>query len=67
MPRKKKIEEPKIEELKEDIKGVLETLKTEFSVFKGEEFIRTYSVELHGENAGELAEMYANKIGGIIK
>jgi hypothetical protein len=48
------IEEPKI--------------KTEFSVFNAQgEFVRTYSVERHGVEADKMAEMYAGKIGGIIK
>ncbi len=67
MPRKKvikpieeKIEEPKVEAPKE--------AKTEFSVYNAQgDFIRTYSVEIHGENAGELAQGFSNKINGKIK
>ena len=27
-------------------------------------FVRTYTLEIHGERAGELADMFAGKIGG---
>jgi hypothetical protein len=30
-------------------------------------YARTYSVEVHGENAEDLAEEYAKKIGGKVK
>jgi len=30
-------------------------------------FVRTYSVEVHGENADKLAEQFASKIGGSVK
>ena len=71
MPKKttkkavKKVIEPEIEEVKKA--ETPKEVKKEFSVFNGDTFIRTYSVEIHGENAGELAEMYAAKIGGYVK
>jgi hypothetical protein len=57
MPKKKVIE-PKIEK----------EVKTEFSVFTEQgDFVRTYSVEVHGNEADKLAEMYALKINGQVK
>ena len=31
------------------------------------QFVRTYSVELHGEKTVEYAEQFAKKIGGTVK
>ena len=43
-------------------------LKASFDVFTaGGGFVRTYSVEDHGEDAEELAKQYAAKIGGSVK
>ncbi len=68
MSRKKKVIEPKIEEVKEEVKAPVEEPKNEFSVYNAEsEFVRTYCVEIHGENAGELAKGFALKINGSIK
>lgn len=66
MAKKKKVIEPKIEKI-EEVKEEVKEIKTEFSVFKDGEFVRTYSVEIHGNEADKLAEGYAQKIGGIIK
>jgi hypothetical protein len=29
--------------------------------------VRTYTLDIHGEKAGELAKQYASKIGGSVK
>ena len=43
-------------------------LKAAFDVFTASGgFVRTYSVEVHGEDAEELAKQYAAKIGGSVK
>lgn len=66
--RKKLVEEPKEEKDTEVPVEDENVSQTEFSVFDGKgEFVRTYSIELQGENAKELAEMYAKKIGGNYK
>lgn len=69
MPRKKKVIEPKIEEVIEEVKEeIVETPKTSFDVLNSQgDFVRTYSVEIHGEKAGELAREFAGKINGTIK
>lgn len=42
--------------------------KTEFHVHNSlGTFIRTYTVEIHGEKAGALASEYAGKIGGSVR
>lgn len=42
--------------------------KTEFHVHNSiGTFIRTYSVEIHGPKAGDLAAEYAGKIGGRVE
>lgn len=38
-----------------------------WSVFKADKFIRTYSIEIHGIDAGQLAKQFAEKIGGEVK
>jgi hypothetical protein len=45
-----------------------ERFKEEFTVLNsfGSE-VRTYTVDIHGENAGELAKQYASKIGGSVR
>ena len=57
-----------IKKAKDVIPEVPKVIKESFDVFdeKGM-FIRTYSVEVHGEEAGELAEGYALKINGSVK
>lgn len=51
MPRAKKSEVPETVEV-----------KNEFTIYNERlEAVRKYSVEIHGENAGELAEMFVNK------
>jgi hypothetical protein len=66
MPRKTKVES--VEELDSKIEEALTEPKTEFTVLNpaGAE-IRTYSQELHGERAEELAHEYAGKIGGSVR
>jgi len=73
MPRKKKAVES-AEEVKETVEEVaqvkeVETVETpkEYSVFKNNEFVRTYSLEAHGENFKQLAQGFAQKIGGNLK
>jgi hypothetical protein len=41
--------------------------KTEFSVYQGEELIRTYSLEIHGEDAEKLAHEFAANHGGEVR
>jgi hypothetical protein len=42
--------------------------QTEFVVTNsGGAEVRTYTVDIHGENAGELAKQYASKIGGSVR
>lgn len=77
MPRGKKKEsveelDAKIDEaLAEDVTTpVFETdaAKTEFEVYNSSGgYVRTYSLELHGENAEKLAHQYAGKIGGSVR
>lgn len=50
MARKKEVKE-----------AVSEDVKTSFEVYDGNFLIRTYSIEIHGENAGELAKQFAEK------
>jgi hypothetical protein len=53
-----------IKEAKKAAKGS----KSSFDVYNpGGAFVRTYSVEQHGEDAEELAKKYAKKIGGEIR
>jgi hypothetical protein len=40
--------------------------KTSFAVYNGAELVRTYSVELHGANAEDLAEEFAKHTGFTI-
>lgn len=60
-----------LEKASEGVKNEGElSVKNKSSEFKVEsskgEYIRTYSVEEHGENAGELAQEFANKINGKV-
>lgn len=42
-------------------------VKVQFDVYNVQgTLVRTYSVEQHGENAGELAQEYASKLGGRV-
>jgi hypothetical protein len=42
--------------------------KTSFDVHASDGgYVRTYSVELHGEDAEKLAHQYAGKIGGTVR
>ncbi len=41
--------------------------QTSFTVYKNGNVVRTYSLEDHGEDAGDLAEEYAKKIGGEVR
>lgn len=50
MARKKEVKE-----------AVSEVAKSSFDVYDGNFLIRTYSTEIHGENAGELAKQFAEK------
>jgi hypothetical protein len=46
---------------------VSQETKTSFDVHNRDGgFVRTYSVELHGEDAEKLANQYAGKIGGKV-
>jgi hypothetical protein len=47
-----------VEEAKAKADAEKQAGKTEFSVFRGEELIRTYSVEVHGEEAEALAHEF---------
>lgn len=40
--------------------------QTSFDVYNGAEFVRTYSVEVHGENAEDLAKEFAAHTGFTI-
>lgn len=63
MPRKK-TDEVEAEAPQE----VSKSDKTSFDVHnKDGGFVRTYSLEIHGENAEALANQYATKIGGSVK
>jgi hypothetical protein len=45
-----------------------EVSKTSFDVYTRDGgYVRTYSIELHGENAEALAKQYAGKLGGSVK
>lgn len=82
MPRKKKIEtttehiankllENAIENTQKVVVAKSITTmeaKTSFDVLNSSGgYVRTYSVEMHGENAEKLAHQYAGKIGGSIR
>jgi hypothetical protein len=42
--------------------------KTSFDVHTAQGgYVRTYTVEIHGEDAEKLANQYASKIGGTVK
>lgn len=63
-------EETTAEELAEKIKEAKKAAKgskSSFTVHKDGSPVRTYSVERHGDNAGDLAEEYAKKIGGEVR
>jgi len=63
------IEENKPEVTEEKTKEVKkEEKKTEFLVYNtAGKYIRTYSIELHGEKAGALAKQFADSSNCIIK
>ncbi len=45
-----------------------DTGASEFAVFNANgDYVRTYTVEKHGEEAKALAKQYADKIGGTVK
>jgi diaminopimelate decarboxylase len=76
MPKKKVIAaeaapETPVEETKPEAvepKAQKKTKQTSFDVINaGGTFIRTYSAEDHGEEAEDLANQYAKKIGGTVK
>jgi hypothetical protein len=57
-----------VEELDTKIEEALKEAKTSFDVLNSSGgYVRTYSVELHGENAEALAHQYAGKVGGTVK
>lgn len=59
---------PETEEAAEAAMISTKPSKTCFDVIaKDGGYVRTYSVELHGENAEKLAHQYASKIGGTVK
>lgn len=64
MPRwAKKVED---DILKKD--DILTVSSKVFQVFDSKgDFVRDYSVELSGENAGELAKIFSEEIGGTVK
>lgn len=43
-----------------------EAVKENFTVVKNGEPIRTYTLEIHGEDAEKLAGMFASKVGGEV-
>lgn len=70
----KKVVDTKTEDavLDAQVAAVLDSVKsdgvTEFSVYdEGGKFVRTYSVEIHGKEAKQLARQFATKIKGTIK
>jgi hypothetical protein len=76
MPRAKKVEA--VQEAVEEVKPVVvptvttesgaEVEKTEFEVYNSSGgYVRTYSLELHGEDAEKLAHQFAGKIGGSVR
>ena len=69
MPRKtvKKVAkvDPKVEEQVKKATEEILNVQTEFRVLDRDfKYVRTYTVQRHGENAGELAKGYAKKING---
>lgn len=48
-------------------KATKKAIKKEFHVYVNEEFVRTYSVDDHGKDAGKLAEMFAQKQREVFK
>lgn len=64
MPKKKELE---VEVAAEETVAAVAP-KTEFSVYTAQDgYVRTYSVEVQGERAEELAKEYAGKIGGSVR
>ncbi len=56
-----------VEEAKAKAEAEKQALKTEFTVLNSSgDAVRTYSVEIHGNQADKLAEQYAGKIGGSV-
>lgn len=49
------------------IEEVKVSYKTEYSVYNEDSLVRVYSEEIHGENARELAQSFANKNNYLIK
>lgn len=52
----------------EVVKETKEVKTTEFNVYNSDNYlVRTYTEEIHGEDAGKLAKQFAIKINGSIK
>ena len=67
---KKKIEAPvEAEESVAAVESIEEetSLATSWDVVKGDSIVRSYSIEIHGVDAHELAQKFAGKIGGEVK
>lgn len=52
---------------KEQEKAAAKAAQSFFTVYKNDEPVRTYSVEVHGEEAEACAQEYAKKIGGEVR
>lgn len=72
MPTKKKVEEESEIAVATAPNGDIvvaesKSGKTEFHIYNGEEFVRTYSVEEFGDQAEELAKEYVSHNPGEIR
>jgi hypothetical protein len=75
MPKKKvaaeaaELEETPVEPANEvsETKAPKAEVKTEAHVVVSGQVVRTYTLEIHGEQFSELAAKYAGKIGGSVK
>lgn len=65
---KAKVQTDEDKKVADALKAIRNDGKTEFSVYDAEgRYIRVYTLEVHGENAGQLANQFATKIKGTVK
>lgn len=61
------LEEPTPEQIEESVEEDDDSVAISWDVIKSGAFVRSYSIEIHGVDAKELAEQFAAKIGGEVK
>lgn len=60
-------EEPTPKQIEESIEEDDDSVAISWDVLKSGVYVRSYSIEVHGVDAKELAEQFATKVGGEVK